>query len=48
MSKTKIDSFDNDIIRQLIDYVRVIDKDTIEVKFRHSAASKVALDSKTI
>jgi site-specific DNA recombinase len=48
MSKTKIDSFDNDIIRQLIDYVRVIDKDIIEVKFRHGAKSEVALESKII
>ncbi len=47
-NNTKIERFDNDIIRQLIDYVRVIDKDTIEVKFRHGAASEVALDSKII
>jgi site-specific DNA recombinase len=47
-NKTKIESFDNDIIRQLIDYVRVIDKDIVEVKFRHGASSEVALDSKII
>jgi hypothetical protein len=47
-NKTKIESFDNDIIRQLIDYVRVIGKDTIEVKFRHGNKSEVVLDSKII